>query len=101
MARIIHSVMTEFGAVAGCGYSSEDAEVDEMDRASSGEGRAYFVAERDGPLLDRCLSAARAEDFRGPIDIDRAEVEDLTQATHRVFHTDGAASLLNLRLDSR
>ena len=50
MARIIRSVMTEFGAV-GSGYSIEDTEVDTMQRAYAGERSAYFVAERDGELL--------------------------------------------------
>ena len=50
MARIIREVFVEYGAV-GCGYASEDAEVERMQRAYAGSGRAYFVAEREGELL--------------------------------------------------
>jgi putative acetyltransferase len=50
MARIIRAVMTEFGAV-GRGYSSEDAEVDTMQRAYAGERAAYFVVERAGRVV--------------------------------------------------
>jgi putative acetyltransferase len=50
MARIIRTVMTEFGAV-GSGYSIGDAEVDGMHAAYAGVGHAYFVAERDGEVL--------------------------------------------------
>jgi putative acetyltransferase len=50
MARIIRTVMTEFGAV-GSGYSIGDAEVDGMHDAYAGDGHAYFVAERDGEVL--------------------------------------------------
>ncbi|MFT7462928.1 MAG: putative acetyltransferase [Pseudohongiellaceae bacterium] len=50
MARVIRTVMTEFGAV-GQGYSITDAEVDAMHQGYASERRAYFVAERDGELL--------------------------------------------------
>jgi len=50
MARIIRSVMTEFGAV-GRGFSIGDPEVDEMHRAYSADRCAYFVAERGGQLI--------------------------------------------------
>lgn len=50
MANLIRSVMGEFNAV-GCGYSIEDAEVDSMFQAYSGEKAAYFVALRAGELL--------------------------------------------------
>ena len=42
MARVIRSVMGEFGAV-GEGYSINDAEVDDMAESYSGERAAYFV----------------------------------------------------------
>ena len=49
-AAIIRGVMAEFDAI-GSGYSSADAEVDEMCRAYSGDRHAYFVAERDGEVV--------------------------------------------------
>lgn len=50
LARIIRSVMTEFGAV-GCGFSIEDREVDEMHATYTVARAAYFVAERDGRVI--------------------------------------------------
>jgi putative acetyltransferase len=50
MARIVRQVMTEFGAV-GCGFSIEDEEVDDLFAAYRGDGRAFFVARRDGEVL--------------------------------------------------
>lgn len=50
LARIIRTVMTEFGAV-GCGFSIEDAEVDAMHAAYTRPRHAYFVVERDGEVL--------------------------------------------------
>jgi len=50
VAQIIRQVMTEFGAV-GCGFSSEDSEVDSMFEAYPVPGSAFFVIEQDGRLL--------------------------------------------------
>lgn len=50
MARVVREVMAEYGAV-GCGYSSEDAELERLQRAYAGPGSAYFVAERDGEVV--------------------------------------------------
>lgn len=50
MARIIRTVMTEYGAV-GEGYSIMDPEVDEMAEAYAGPGAAYFVALVDGEIV--------------------------------------------------
>ena len=47
VARIIRSVMPEFGAT-GCGFAINDPEVDWMHRAYSTPRSAYFVVERDG-----------------------------------------------------
>ena len=47
VARIIRSVMPEFGAT-GCGFAINDPEVDWMHRAYSAPRSAYFVVERDG-----------------------------------------------------
>jgi putative acetyltransferase len=44
MARVIRSVMTEFGC-CGEGFSIHDAEVDHMSRAYAGPGAAYWVVE--------------------------------------------------------
>jgi putative acetyltransferase len=46
---IIHTVMTEYGAV-GTGYSIMDNEVDRMFEAYSQRAK-YFVVEKDGKLL--------------------------------------------------
>jgi putative acetyltransferase len=50
IGTIIRQVMAEFGAV-GCGFCTEDLEVDHMARAYAGERTAYFVAEHDRSLL--------------------------------------------------
>ena len=50
IARIIRTVMPEFGAV-GCGFAINDPEVDWMSRAYSEPRHAYFVFERDGRVL--------------------------------------------------
>lgn len=50
MARIIRTVMTEFGAV-GPGFSIEDPEVDHISVAYAGPGHAYFVVDRGGVVL--------------------------------------------------
>jgi len=50
VAGIIRKVMTEFGAV-GCGFSSEDAEIDAMYEAYTAPGSAFFVIEQSGKVL--------------------------------------------------
>ena len=50
VANIIRDVMTEFGAV-GCGYSINDAEVDDMYTAYSPEGSEFYVLELGGEIL--------------------------------------------------
>lgn len=50
MARIIRSVMSDYGAT-GEGYSSEDAEVAEMSTAYAGPRHAYFVLEQDNAVI--------------------------------------------------
>ena len=50
VADIIRQVMTEFKAV-GCGYSINDAEVDDMHAAYSQKGAAFYVVEMDGRVL--------------------------------------------------
>lgn len=50
MARIIRSVMPEFGA-SGCGFAINDPEVDWMSRAYAAPRHAYFVLEREGEVL--------------------------------------------------
>ena len=50
VATIIREVMPEFGAV-GCGFSSEDAEIDSMFKAYSGPGASFFVIEQNGNVL--------------------------------------------------
>jgi putative acetyltransferase len=50
VANIIRDVMTEFGAV-GCGYSINDAEVDDMYTAYSPEGSEFYVLELGGDIL--------------------------------------------------
>lgn len=50
MAGIIRTVMSEFGAT-GCGFSSEDAEVDAMFEAYSAPDAAFFVIEKEGAVL--------------------------------------------------
>ena len=47
VARIIRTVMPEFGA-SGCGFAINDPEVDWMHRAYGAPRSAYFVVERDG-----------------------------------------------------
>ena len=47
MARIIRTVMPEFGA-CGSGFAINDPEVDWMSRAYAEQRHAYFVLERDG-----------------------------------------------------
>ncbi len=50
VADIIHKVMGEFGAV-GCGYSSEDAEVESMYQAYPEPHSVFYVIERYGKVL--------------------------------------------------
>jgi putative acetyltransferase len=50
IARIIRTVMTEYGAV-GEGYSIMDAEVDAMTEAYAGADAAYLVAELDDTIV--------------------------------------------------
>lgn len=50
MARIIRTVMPEFGA-SGAGFAITDPEVDHMSAAYQGERAAYFVIEADGEIL--------------------------------------------------
>ena len=50
VAAIIRNVMSEFGAV-GCGYSSEDAEIDSMCEAYADENSVFYVIEDQGRIL--------------------------------------------------
>jgi putative acetyltransferase len=50
MARIIRTVMPEFGAT-GSGFAINDPEVDWMSRAYAEPRSAYFVVERDGRVI--------------------------------------------------
>jgi len=50
VASIIKDVMTEFQAV-GCGFSINDAEVDDMHTAYSPEGSEFYVIELGGDIL--------------------------------------------------
>lgn len=50
VAEIIRQVMEEFEAV-GCGYSSDDAEVDDMFGAYSAPEAAFYVVELHGRVL--------------------------------------------------
>ena len=50
MARIIRTVMPEFGA-CGAGFAINDPEVDWMSRAYAAPRHAYFVVEFDGEVL--------------------------------------------------
>ena len=50
IARVIRTVMPEFGAV-GCGFAINDPEVDWMSRAYSAPRCAYFVVEQDDVVL--------------------------------------------------
>ena len=50
VADIIRLVMTEFKAV-GCGFSINDAEVDDMYTAYAPERSAFYVVELDGRVL--------------------------------------------------
>jgi putative acetyltransferase len=50
VAGIIRAVMTEFGAV-GCGYSSEDAEVDSMYQAYCAADASFYVIELQAKIL--------------------------------------------------
>lgn len=50
VAAILREVMAEFGVV-GCGYASEDAEIDDMHGAYGGGGAAFFVVERAGRVM--------------------------------------------------
>jgi putative acetyltransferase len=50
LARIIRSVMTEWGA-SGPGFAIHDPEVDYMSRAYTGPRSCYFVAEHEGVVL--------------------------------------------------
>ena len=50
MARIIRTVMPEFGAT-GSGFAINDPEVDWMSQAYAAPRSAYFVIERDGVVL--------------------------------------------------
>ncbi|HEY5971225.1 MAG TPA: GNAT family N-acetyltransferase [Pseudoxanthomonas sp.] len=50
MAKIIRTVMPEFGAT-GEGFAINDPEVDWMSRAYAAPRSAYFVVERDGSVI--------------------------------------------------
>lgn len=50
MARIIRTVMPEFGA-GGAGFAIHDREVDDMYRAYQSPGATYFVCEVDGEIV--------------------------------------------------
>jgi putative acetyltransferase len=50
MARVIRTVMPEFGAV-GSGFAINDPEVDWMSRAYSEPRCSYFVVEREGAVV--------------------------------------------------
>lgn len=50
VARIIRTVMPEFGA-GGAGFAIHDAEVDDMYGAYTHSKAAYFVCQADGELL--------------------------------------------------
>ena len=50
VARIIRTVMPEFGA-GGKGFAIHDKEVDDMFTAYSDKRAAYFVCEEDGTIL--------------------------------------------------
>ena len=50
MARIIRTVMPEFGAT-GSGFAINDPEVDWMSQAYAAPRCAYFVIERDGMVI--------------------------------------------------
>ena len=50
MARIIRTVMPEFGAT-GSGFAINDPEVDWMSRAYAQPRSAYFVVEHDGAVI--------------------------------------------------
>lgn len=50
VAGIIHTVMTEFGAV-GCGFSIEDEEVDAMYEAYPEPESVFYVIEQEGVIL--------------------------------------------------
>jgi putative acetyltransferase len=50
IARIIRTVMPEFGAT-GDGFAINDPEVDWMSRAYAGPRAAYFVVEREGEVV--------------------------------------------------
>ena len=50
MARIIRTVMPEFGAT-GSGFAINDPEVDWMSRAYAAPRSAYFVVERDSVVI--------------------------------------------------
>jgi putative acetyltransferase len=50
MARIIRTVMPEFGAT-GSGFAINDPEVDWMSRAYAEPRSAYFVVESDGKVI--------------------------------------------------
>ncbi|QEG21702.1 bifunctional helix-turn-helix transcriptional regulator/GNAT family N-acetyltransferase [Mariniblastus fucicola] len=50
IARVIRSVMTEFGAV-GEGYSINDAEVDTMFGSYRGQGTCYYVVVKDEKVV--------------------------------------------------
>jgi len=50
VAAIIRNVMSEFGAT-GCGYSSEDAEVDSMCEVYADENSVFYVIEDQGRIL--------------------------------------------------
>jgi len=47
---IIRTVMSEFRAV-GCGFSSNDPEIQDMYTAYTGHRAAFYVVERDGEVL--------------------------------------------------
>jgi putative acetyltransferase len=65
MARIIRTVMPEFGAV-GDGFAINDPEVDWMSRAYSEPRSSYFVIEREGRV---CGGAGVAPLIDGEADV--------------------------------
>lgn len=68
MARVIRSVMTEFGAV-GAGYSIEDPEVDHMFESYDRKGHPFFVLESQA-----CIGGGAGV---GPLDQATADICEL------------------------
>lgn len=65
VARLIRTVMTEFGAV-GEGYSITDPEVDRMFEAYQPAGTTFFVIEKEGQILG-CGGIAPLEGGTGEV----------------------------------